>query len=203
MKKKLLIVFALICSLCFTTGLSAQDATQETDKKAKVQKQDRKKNKGIQKQKTRLIERITKGISAVELTEDQTKALAGLVDENFDSIKSLQKKIDGFISKDERKTLNQAVKKARAEGTKWPAAMKIAYEEIGLSEEDQKSVTALNEERNGMFDKIQKEIVATFSEDQKKVLSEAKAKAKKGKGKKGKGEKGKGKDKTAEESKGN
>ena len=186
MQKKLPVILALICALCFTTGLSAQDATQETTDKT-VQKQDRKKKKGDAKKKTRLAKRAIKGIESIELTEDQQKQLAGLIDENFETLQSMQGKIDGFIGKDERKTMNAAVKKARGEGVKWPEAMKIAYEEIGLSDEDQKSVTALNTERNQLMDKIKKAVTDTFSDDQKKALAALKGKGKgKGKGKKGK-----------------
>jgi len=191
MEKKIHVVLALIFALCITTGVSAQDAPEKSEK-AKVQKQNRKRNKG-KKQKERLAQRIMKSASSVELTEDQKTKLAALIDEKFETIQATQKKIDGFIGKDDRKTLNAAVKKARGEGKAWREAMTIAYEEIGLSEEDQKSVKALNEERNGLFDTMQKEIVATFSEDQKKTLKEARAKNRKGKGKgkKGKGDKDK------------
>jgi len=185
MDKKLHLVLSLICALCFTTCLSAQDATQETEK-PKVQKQERKKKKGLKKQKDRIAQRVARNFKATELTEDQTKQIADWVDENFEALKGIQKKVDGFIGKEEKKVVNAAVKKARAAGTKWPEAMKTAYEEIGLSEEDQKSVTALNKERNGMFDEIQKSVTATLSEDQKKAVDAAKKKGGKGKGKKGK-----------------
>jgi Sec7-like guanine-nucleotide exchange factor len=184
MEKKLPFILALVCALCFTTGLSAQDTTQKNTDKT-VQKQDRKKKKGAGKQKTRLAKRAIKGLEAVELTEDQQKKLAGLVDENFKTLKSLQRKIDGFIDRDKRKTMNAAVKKARGEGVKWPEALKIAYEEIGLSAEDQESVQALNEERNTLFDNIKKEITDTFSDDQKKALAATKGKKAKRKGKEG------------------
>lgn len=187
MDKKLHLVLSLICALCFTTCLSAQDTTQEAEK-PKVQKQERKK-KALKKQKDRIAQRIAKDFKATELTDDQTKQISDWVEENFETLKGIQKKVDGFIGKEEKKTVNAAVKKARAAGTKWPEAMKTAYEEIGLSEEDQESVTALNKERNGMFDEIKKSVVATFSEDQKKAMAATKKKGGKGKGKKGKKEK--------------
>lgn len=201
MEKKLHTFLALIIALCITTGATAQDTTEKPEK-AKVQEQDRKGKQKAKKQKERLAKRTMRSISSIELTEDQQKQLASLIDENFDTVQAMQKKIDGIISKDQRKPLNAAAKKARDAGKPWTEAMKAAHKEIGLSEEDSNTVQTLNQERNALFEKIKKEIVATFSDDQKKAMKAVQSKkGKRGQGKNGKsGKSGKGKKSKTEKS---
>lgn len=183
MSKKLL-MFALALAFCFSSNLSAQDAEQQSEKPAKVQKRKGKKKKGQEKQKAALGKRIAKGLAAVELTDEQKKQLTELVEKHFEDINAIKKKIDGYIPKEDRKALNKATAAARKEGKKWAEATKVGHDAIGLSEEDQKAVVALNKERNAMFAKIKEAVAASFTDEQKEAMKKKSGKAKGKKNKK-------------------
>ena len=191
MEKKLHIVLALVFALFLTTGVSAQDTTEKTET-AKVEKQKKKGGKK-KKAKARFAKVLKKNIG-VELTDDQQKKLVSLIDENLETLDANQKKLDELIGKENKKKLSTAMKTARKDGKTRKEATKIGYEEIGLSEDAQKSVMALNKERSDLMSEMKDEIIAMFSEDQKKEMKASKKK--KGNGKKGK-KKGKKKEKDA------
>ena len=191
MEKKLHIVLALVFALFLTTGVSAQDTTEKTET-AKVEKQKKKGGKK-KKAKARFAKVLKKNIG-VELTDDQQKKLVSLIDENLETLDANQKKLDELIGKENKKKLSTAMKTARKDGKTRKEATKIGYEEIGLSEDAQKSVMALNKERRDLMSEMKDEIIAMFSEDQKKEMKASKKK--KGNGKKGK-KKGKKKEKDA------
>lgn len=192
MEKKLHIVLALVFALFLTTGVSAQDTTEKTET-AKVEKQKKKGGKK-KKAKARFAKVLKKNIG-VELTDDQQKKLVSLIDENLETLDANQKKLDELIGKENKKKLSTAMKTARKDGKTRKEATKIGYEEIGLSEDAQKSVMALNKERRDLMSEMKDEIIAMFSEDQKKEMKASKKK--KGNGKKGNGKKGKKKEKDA------
>ena len=191
MEKKLHIVLALVFALFLTTGVSAQDTTEKTET-AKVEKQKKKGGKK-KKAKARFAKVLKKNIG-VELTDDQQKKLVSLIDENLETLDANQKKLDELIGKENKKKLSTAMRTARKDGKTRKEATKIGYEEIGLSEDAQKSVMALNKERRDLMSEMKDEIIAMFSEDQKKEMKASKKK--KGNGKKGK-KKGKKKEKDA------
>ena len=191
MEKKLHIVLALVFALFLTTGVSAQDTTEKTET-AKVEKQKKKGGKK-KKAKARFAKVLKKNIG-VELTDDQQKKLVSLIDENLETLDANQKKLDELIGKENKKKLSTAMKTARKDGKTRKEATKIGYEEIGLSEDAQKSVMALNKQRRDLMSEMKDEIIAMFSEDQKKEMKASKKK--KGNGKKGK-KKGKKKEKDA------
>lgn len=193
MEKKLHIVLALVFALFLTTGVSAQDTTEKTET-AKVEKQKKKGGKK-KKAKARFAKVLKKNIG-VELTDDQQKKLVSLIDENLETLDANQKKLDELIGKENKKKLSTAMKTARKDGKTRKEATKIGYEEIGLSEDAQKSVMALNKERRDLMSEMKDEIIAMFSEDQKKEMKASKKK--KGNGKKGNGKKGKKKGKKKE-----
>jgi hypothetical protein len=178
---KQLLLFTLALAFCFPSSLSAQEAEQQgAEAPAKVQKRKGKKKRGEEKQKAALGKRITKGFGKVELTDDQKEKLKQLIEKHFEDISAIKKKVDGYISKDDRKELNKATAAARKEGKKWAEATKIGHEAIGLSEEDQKAVVALNKERNSLHAKIKEAMVASFTDEQKEAMKK-KIKNKKGK----------------------
>lgn len=179
MEKKLLIVLALVFALFLTTGVSAQEATEKTETK-KVEKQKKKGGKK-NKVKARLAKSLSKSLG-VELTDEQRKKLGSLIDENLESLNTNQKKLDELIGKEDKKKFSTAMKKARKDGKSKKEATKIGYGEIGLSEEAQKSVMTLNNERGKLMSTMKEEMIAMFSEEQKKAMKSSKKK--KGKGKK-------------------
>ncbi len=189
MGKKLHLILALTCALCFSTGLSAQDdSAQETDKpKATQQKKKGKKGQQAAKQKQRLAARVTKELS-VELSEDQKKQLMELVGEKREKLNEIQKGINEFVNKENRKAIATAVKEARQAGKSQKEAMKSAWDKVGISEDDQAKIVELNAQRNEIFKGIKETIAATFSDDQKAAMKAKRGKRKKGgaKGKKAK-----------------
>jgi len=186
MGKKIHLILAFTCALCFTTGVSAQDT--EAPKAAKTAKKD-KDNKGHSKHFTR----IASEFGSAELTKEQKTNLTALVEAKREELTALQKEVSELFGKENNKAIQRSMRKTLRAGKTKEEAMKMAFDEAGISAEDQVKATALHDQRIGIYKGIKDEIVATFSEEQNEAMKVAKPK--KGKAKKGKDKKGKGKDK--------
>ena len=171
MVKKLIPCLALICTLSLTTCLSAQDAAKQekTETSQKAKKGQAKKKKGSQFEK-----RMLKEMKAVELTDDQKKKLTELVEAQTDTLNGLKTQADSIVSKENRKTLSEAIKQARADGKPGAEATKIGWEKIGLSADDQETLKGIDKQRNEIHAKIKSDLAATFTEEQKTAMASAK-----------------------------
>lgn len=188
MTNRILKSFVLIFALLFAPVVSAQEAEQQQetptqqDGKTETTNQD-KKSSADQKKITQFSKKIARDLKPVQLTEDQDKALAKLIAAQLGSLKELRNQSDSVIKKDDRKKVNDEIKKARNEGKSLSEASKIGWKNGGLSEEDQVKLLAISEKKDALFAKIQTDLVKTFSEDQKKAWDAIKEKEAKKKSK--------------------
>ena len=188
MGKKLHLILAFTCALCFTTGVFAQDADKA--KEAKMSK----KEKGKKGGKNKYYARILSDLGNVELTKEQKTNLKGLVDAKREDLMSLQKQMGELVGKDNVKTIMKSVRKSVKDGKPKAEALKMAWTEAGVSAEDQAAVAALDEQRQGIYKEIKDEMMSTFTDEQKTAMaSSSSKKSGKGKGKGKKDKKGKGK----------
>ena len=199
MKNKLCLILMLAGLLCLTTNLTAQDADKPEKPKAA------KKAKAAKGKKSAAAKRapLAKSFGNAELTEAQKTQLTELVSAKKNEMTAIRKGVKELISKEDAKSIRLAVRKSVKSGMAQDKAKKAAWEEVGLSAEAQTKLTTLSKQQAELEQGIVKQIVATFSDEQKEAMKADAKKAKKGAGKdakkkKGKDKKGKGKKKPAE-----
>jgi len=192
MTRNLLPCLALVCALVLTTTLSAQEETKAEAATPAVKQVD-KKEQAKQKRIGQLVKKLAKEMRAAKLTEAQQTKLAELVESQLDALKKLQKQNGQLVNKQDRKTILEEIKKARADGKTPSEATKLAWDKVGVSAEDQTTLKGLHKQRDALYAKIKSDLAATFTEEQTKAMESAKANggAKRKKGKR----KGKGKEK--------
>ena len=186
MKNKFYLILALACVLCFTTSLAAQDADKPEKPKAAKKAKAKKARKSP----------YTKLFGGVEFTETQKTQLTELASAKKKELLVIRKGVGELVSKEKAKSIRLAVRKSVKGGMSETAAQKAAWEEVGLSVENQAKLTQLYKQRTELEQGLVKEIVATFSDEQKAAMKAGLEKAKKGstkgsKKKKGKNKKGK------------
>ena len=178
MRNKFHLILALACALCFTTSLSAQDTEKPEKPKAA------KKAKGAKAKQSPMM----RAFGAAELTDAQKKQMKELVAAKKEEMAAIRTSMSELVSKEDAKTIKMAVRKAIKGGSDKAAAQKAAWDEVGLSAEDQATLSELQKKRMEIEKGITDEIVATFSDEQKAAMKAGK-KGKAGKEKKPKGEK--------------
>ena len=140
-----------------------------------------------------------RAFGAAELTDAQKKQLKQLVAAKREELSTIRSGLSEMISKEDAKSIRAAVRKSIKEGSDKAEAQKAAWSEVGLSVEDQAKVSELQKKRVEIEEGITKEIVATFSEEQKEAMKASKkGKGKGAKDKAAKGKKGKKKAETEE-----
>ena len=183
MKNKFHLILALACVLCFSTSLVAQDLDKpEKPKAAKKAKR----RKGKKAPYANLF-------GGAELTDAQKTQLAELASTKNEEMTSIRKSVSELVTKENAKTIRFSIRKSTRGGMDPVAAQKAAWEEVGLSAEDQAKLTELQKQRSAIEKTIVTDMVATFSEEQKEAMKAGPKKGKKGAGKGGKKKKGKGK----------
>ena len=176
MRNKIQLILALACVLCFsTTTLAAKDADKPEKPMAA------KKVKGVKANMAPFM----RAFGSAELNEAQKKQLSELVSAKKEEMMAIRSGMTELISKEDAKTIRGAIRKATKDGMDKAAAQKDAWDEAGLSVEDQAKATALQKKKTEMEQEITDKVVATFSEEQKEAMKVPK-KMKGAKGKKGK-----------------
>ena len=181
MQNKVHLILALACVLCFSANLSAQDAEQAEKPKAAE------KSKKGKKKQPRAAAKLFGGAT---LTEAQLQQFSTLMSEKKAELSSIKSNLSELISKENAASIKTATRKAMKEGKNRAGALKAAWEEIGLTAEQQEKVSALLEQRREIERGIKEKIVATFSDEQKDALKTRRGKKMRGdKEKKNKGKK--------------
>ena len=178
MRNKTYLLLALACVLCLSTNLAAKDADAPEKPKAA------KKAKGPKVK----VAPYMRAFGSAELTEAQKTQVSELVTAKKEEILAIRAGLSELISREDNKKIQGDIRKAVKGGTDKAAAQKAAWDEAGISAEDQSKVAALQKQKAELEQEITDKVVATFSDEQKEAMKIPK----KGKGAKGKkGKKGK------------
>ena len=149
--------------------LSTQSFAQDDDKKKK---------RGNQ-----FMKNMMRPFAKAELTDEQKKKATALIKENAKELMALQKEMGSIFTAEKRKARREAQKKAKAEGLKGKKAAEFVWKEIGLSDDDRKKMMEANKKFNQARMKVQREIYAMLTDDQKAKVKSRALKGGKGKGK--------------------
>ena len=169
MSKK--ISFALMIALVFSV-FATQSYGQDEEKKKKGN--------------NRFAKMLLRPFQKAELTDEQKEKAQALIKKNMESFTALQKEMNNVLNADQKKARRAAQKKAKEQGLKGKKAMEFIWKEVGVDEETVKKIQESSKKLNQARVKLQREIYAMLSDEQK---AKVKARGIKGNNKKGKGKK--------------
>ena len=177
MKNKVTLILALVCLLCSSATLTAQevDAPEKpmAAKKAKG---------GKAKHAT-----IMSAFGSAELTDEQKSQLSELISAKQEEMSTIRSEMGELVGPQDAKKIRRSVRLAMKDGAEKEAAQTAAWDEAGLSAEDQAKVAELLKQREAIEKGITSPVIATFSDEQKEAMKIPKEPKVKGKGKRKKG----------------
>ena len=165
-------MIAVLMPAVLSTSLFAQDDAKKPKKKQK---------NGAE---ARLSKQMMTHFSVAKMTEDQVASAKKILAEGMDEWVKLQKEVEAMFTKDQRKTRNETMKQARADGMSQKDATAKANEAVGMDADSVKAFNAKKGEQNKLANALRKKITGLLTDDQKELMKAKQKRGKKG-GKKG------------------